>query len=307
MEKALLQKIILSVGGVVVAVLLLLLPSLRIPALDDATDSYFREAISKGGISYATCRVINASVTIIKESELHLQPAGVGLSLAVGQALDPINDMTERVSDVLVTAITSLGVQKLAYEIGISLAPPVLAVFLVLFAILIWFNTTKLVFLHKTVTRFALLIIIARFFLPLSSLANDFINTRFFAPQIEQANQQLALDSKELDKLKEFSLPNMGILGTASFLKEKSSDFKKALTAVANNMGDMINSLLALTFLYVGILLIQVVFLPLLAFFFLIKIVNALFDIHLPAEVLHHHMNHPENLDHPEHQKTTAA
>jgi hypothetical protein len=293
-KKALVQKISLSVGAVVVAVLLFLLPGLRVPALDDATDSYFREAISKGGISYATCRVINASVTIIKESELHLQPAGVGLSLAVGQALDPINDMTERVSDVLVTAITSLGVQKLAYEIGISLAPPVLAIFLLLFAAFIWSNNTRLIFLHKTVTRFALLIFIARFFLPLSSLANNFINTRFFAPQIEQANQQLALDSKELDKLKEFSLPNMGILGTASFLKEKSADFKNALAAVASNMGGMIESLLALTFLYVGILLIQVVFLPLLAFFFLIKIVNALFDIHLPAEVLHHHMNHPE-------------
>ncbi|MCI5122726.1 MAG: hypothetical protein D3908_16375, partial [Candidatus Electrothrix sp. AUS4] len=77
------------------------------------------------------------------------------------------------------------------------------------------------------------------------------------------------------------------------FLKEKSGELKNALAMVANNMGGIIESLLQLTFLYVGILLIQVVLLPLLAFFFLIKIVNALFDIHLPAEVLHHHMNHP--------------
>ncbi|MCI5151403.1 MAG: hypothetical protein D3916_18830, partial [Candidatus Electrothrix sp. MAN1_4] len=275
------------------AALLFFLPALKIPSLDKATDTYFQEVISKGGLSYATCRVINASVSIIKESSLHLEPAGIGLSLAVGQALDPIDDMTERLSDVLVTAITSLGVQKLAYEIGVSLAPTVLAVFLFFLAILVWFNNTKLIFLRKTVARFALLIIITRFFLPLSSLANNFINTNFFAPRIEQASQQLALDSKELDTLKEFSLPERGILGTASFLKEKSNDFKKALTAIASNMGGIINNLLTLTFLYVGIMLIQVVFLPLLAFFFLLKIVNALFDIHLPAEVLHHHMNHP--------------
>ena len=180
MKKAMLQKTVLSVGGIIAAVLLFLSPGLKIPVLDGATDNYFREAISKGGVSYAVCRVINASVSIIKESNLHMQPAGVGLSLAVGQALDPIDDMTERLSDILVTAITSLGVQKLAYEIGISLAPPVLAVFLFFFAVLIWFNSTKLVFLHKTVMRFALLIVIARFFLPLSSIANDFINTNFF-------------------------------------------------------------------------------------------------------------------------------
>ncbi|WPD20793.1 MAG: hypothetical protein Q3M24_20935 [Candidatus Electrothrix aestuarii] len=292
MKKTILQKGIFSALGIIAALLLFLSPSLKIPLMDTAADNYFREAISKGGISYATCRVINASISIIKESNLHLEPAGVGISLAVGQALDPIDDMTERLSDVLVTAITSLGVQKLAYEMGISLAPPVLAVFLFLLSLLVWFNSTKLVFLHKTVTRFALLILIARFFLPLSSLANEFINTNFFTPQIDEVSTKLALDSKKLDTLKEISLPD-GLFGTATFLKEKSGELKKALALVANNMGGIIESLLQLTFLYVGILLIQVVLLPLLAFFFLIKIVNALFDIHLPAEVLHHHMNHP--------------
>jgi hypothetical protein len=295
MKKAMLQKTVLSALGIIVAVLLFLSPGMKIPVLDGATDNYFREAISKGGISYAACRVINASVSIIKESNLHMQPAGVGLSLAVGQALDPIDDMTERLSDILVTAITSLGVQKLAYEIGISLAPPVLAVFLLLLAVLVWSNSTKLVFLHKTMTRFALLIVIARFFLPLSSIANDFINTNFFAPQIDTVSEKLALDSEGFDQLKDFSLPDNGIFGTASFLKEKSGEFKKAFAVIGNNMGGMIESLLQLTFLYVGILVIQVVLLPLLAFFFLIKIVNALFDIHLPAEVLHHHMNHPKS------------
>ncbi|CAK8720551.1 ABC transmembrane type-1 domain-containing protein [Candidatus Electrothrix aarhusensis] len=300
MKKAMLQKIILSALGIIVAVLLFLSPGLKIPVLDRATDNYFREAISKGGVSYAVCRVINASVSIIKESNLHLQPAGVGLSLAVGQALDPVDDLTERLSDILVTAITSLGVQKLAYEIGISLAPPVLAVFLFFFAVLIWFNSTRLVFLHKTVMRFALLIVIARFFLPLSSVANDFINTKFFTPQIDAVSKKLALDSKGFDQLKEFSLPNNGFFGTASLLKEKSGEFKKAFAVIANNMGGIIESLLQLTFLYVGILVIQVILLPLLAFFFLIKIVNALFDIHLPAEVLHHHMNHPSPGSEPE-------
>ena len=297
MKKAMLQKRVLSALGIIVAALLFLSPGLKIPVLDGATDNYFREAISKGGISYAACRVINASVSIIKESNLHMQPAGVGLSLAVGQALDPIDDMTERLSDILVTAITSLGVQKLAYEIGISLAQPVLAVFLLLLAVLVWFNvwfnSTKLVFLQKTVMRFALLIVIARFFLPLSSIANEFINTSFFTPQIDAVSKKLALDSEGFDNLKDFSLPDNGIFGTASFLREKSGEFKTAFAVIGNNMGGIIESLLQLTFLYVGILVIQVILLPLLAFFFLIKIVNALFDIHLPAEVLHHHMNHP--------------
>ena len=134
------RKILRSSVGVMIAIVLLFSSGSKIPVLDTMTDAYFRDAITKAGVAYATCRVINASVSIIKDSTLQLEPAGVGLSLAVGQALDPIDDMTERLSNVLVTAITSLGVQKLAYEISVSFAPPILAIFLFAMSILMWFE-----------------------------------------------------------------------------------------------------------------------------------------------------------------------
>lgn len=89
--------------------MLLFFPGLRLPIIDNTTDVHFHEAITKAGVTYATCRMINASVSIVKDSNLNLEPAGIGITLAIGQALDPIDDMTERVSDVIVTAITSLG------------------------------------------------------------------------------------------------------------------------------------------------------------------------------------------------------
>ena len=286
------QKTIISFTGVLIAILLFFSSGLRLPLLDTAADAYFREAITKGGVAYATCRVINASVSIVKESSLQLEPAGVGVSLAVGQALDPIDDMTERLSDVLVTAITSLGVQELAYEISVSLAPPILSIFLFTLSILSWFENDRLKSFQRTTMRFALLIVIARFCLPISSMANEFINNNFFNAQISDAIKELAVGSAELDKLKDFSLPEIdGVLGTiensASFLKRKSIELNNALVATVSNMGDIIENLLKLTFLYVGIFLIQVIILPLLSFFFLVKIINALFNTNIPL-ILHH-------------------
>ena len=200
------------------------------------TDTYFREAITKAGVAYATCRVINASVSIVKDSTLQLEPAGIGISLAVGQTLDPIDDMTERLSDVLVTAITSLGVQKLAYEISVSIVPPVLSIFLFALSILLWFENNRLMSLQKTITRVMIIIIIARFCLPISSAADEYLQKHFFADQISEANKKLAVGSAELDKLKDLSLPEIdGVLGTiensASFLKQKTTEFKNALVA----------------------------------------------------------------------------
>lgn len=286
------QKTLKSSVGIIIAILLFFSSGLRLPVLDTMTDTYFREAITKAATAYATCRVINASVSIVKDSSLQLEPAGVGISLAVGQALDPIDDMTERLSDVLVTAITSLGVQKLAYEISVSFAPPILSIFLFAISILIWFENERLTSLQKTITRLILLVIIARFFLPISSVADDYLHKHFFDDQISDANKKLAVGSAELNKLKDFSLPDIdGVLGTiensASFLKQKTTEFKNALVATVTNAGDIIDNLLKLTFLYVGVFLIQVVILPLLSFWFLVKIVNALFHTNLPVILKH--------------------
>lgn len=285
------QRTILSISGILVSILLFFSSGLKVPVLDTTADTYFREAITKGGIAYATCRIINASISIVKESGLHLEPAGVGVSLAVGQALDPIDDMTERLSDVLVTAITSLGVQKLAYEISVSIAPPILSIFLLVASILLLLNFERLKSFRKMIVRFSLLIIIARFCLPLSSLANEFLNNQFFNDRISSTNTQLSVGSAELNRLKDFSLPEVdGVLGTiensASFLKQKAIELNSALVSTASNMGDLIENLLKLTFLYVGIFIIQVIVLPLLSFVFLVKIFNTLFDAKMPM-VLH--------------------
>ena len=274
---------------------------LKLPVLDTTTGVYFREAITKAGVAYATCRVINASVSIVKDSSLQLEPAGVGVSLAVGQALDPIDDMTERLSDVLVMAITSLGVQKLAYEISVSLVPPILSIFLLALSIMIWFENKRLTSLQKTIVRFLLLIVIARFCLPISSMANEFVHKHFFADQISEANKELAIGTVEIDKLKDFSLPEIdGVLGTiensTSFLKRKSIEFKHALVATVSNMGAIIENLLKLTFLYVGIFLIQVIILPLLSFWFLVKTVNTLFHTNVPVIPDHSRPSKNENV-----------
>jgi hypothetical protein len=282
------RKIVKSSVGAAAAILLFLCAGLRLPVLDNTSDAYFREAIAKAGLAYATCRVINASVSIVKESSLNLEPAGIGVTFAVGQAVDPIDDMTERVSDVIVAAIASLGVEKLVCEIDTSLAPPLLAMLLFMSSALIWFKNKRIVAVQRTVTRFILLILIARFALPISAMANNYLQDHFFREKISNANKELAIGSAELEKLTKFSLPEMdGVVGTlknsSSFLKRKSLEFKNALVSVVNNAGHIIENLLTLIFLFVGVFLIQVIALPILVFWLLLKFANSLF--HTPLSL----------------------
>lgn len=278
------ENIKFSCLGIIIAIILFATSGIKVPLLDSNADSYFDEAITKAGVAYATCRAINASVSIVKESHLQLEPAGVGVSLAVGQALDPIDDMTERLSDVLVTAITSLGIQKLAYAISVTVVPRILAYCLLMLSIVMLIENNRMTRLQILLTRGMLFLVIARFCLPVSSIANSFIEKSYFSDQIVQANSELALGFSELDTLKDFSLPEIdGVLGTiensSAFLKKKSTEFKDALMFSLNNTGKIIDNLLQLMFLYVGIFLIQVILLPLLVFWVFVKTGNALFPL----------------------------
>lgn len=286
------QKATISAVGIVMAIALFFASGTRIPLLDTKTEAYFNNAITKAGLAYATCRAINASVSVIKDSSLQLEPAGVGVSLAVGQVLDPIDDMTERLSDVLVTAITSLGVQKLSYEIGVSLAPQVFAVFLLLLSVLVLFENERTAPLRRVAARILILIAVLRFCLPLSSIANEYIYSNYFEEQISKANNELTLHSEVFDQLGKIVIPEAGgfwgtLENSTSLIKSISIQLRNALRASVASMGEIIENLLNLTFLYVGIFLIQVIVFPVSVFWFFIKIANTLFQTHFPVVLSH--------------------
>jgi heme exporter protein D len=67
---------------------------------------------------YAVARGLNAVVSMAQGTELSIEPLGVGVTLAPGEILDPLNDLIEQVSSVLLIASASLGMQKIVVAVG---------------------------------------------------------------------------------------------------------------------------------------------------------------------------------------------
>lgn len=270
--------------------LLLFSPNLTVPGLDEQADEYFSQSITKAGVAYATCRVMNGSISVLQESQLQVEPAGIGLSIAVGQALDPINDMIERTSNVLVTSITSLGVQKLVYEISVSIVPRMLGSLLLLFSLLILIPGVRFRTFQMQLAKMMILLLIARLCLPLSALANTYLSTNYIEPEINSARTELALGSAQLDRFTEFTLPEVDgfkktMENSAVFIKRKSLEFKETFISLTTHAGAIVENLLALTFLYIGLFLVQVILLPLLMFWGMAKTANALLHTNIPMLV----------------------
>jgi len=81
---------------------------------DNKTDQHINELLVNAGTAYGVSRGLNAVVSVIQESDINIV---IG-NLALGEALDPVNDIVEKFSHVMLMSITSLGIQKFIYKIG---------------------------------------------------------------------------------------------------------------------------------------------------------------------------------------------
>ena len=82
-------------------------------SLDRYSQDYLDDALVSGGLVYATARGINAAVSVLQGTEI--TPAVA--TFTVGEVLDPVNDLIERFSGMLLLALGSLALQKILLEI----------------------------------------------------------------------------------------------------------------------------------------------------------------------------------------------
>src|SRR5690606_16603911 len=86
--------------------------------LDTPASERVDAGLKRALASFATARALNAVISVAQGTELSAQPLGVGVNVAPGQVLDPVNDMVEQFSNLMLVASVSFGVQKVLIGIG---------------------------------------------------------------------------------------------------------------------------------------------------------------------------------------------
>ena len=97
----------LVIGALAVFLLAVQIVGWDRPATVEYADATFKRAL----VAFGVARGINAAISVLQESEVRVG-VGVGASVKPGQALDPVNDLVERFSWVmLVTSIAAFAVK----------------------------------------------------------------------------------------------------------------------------------------------------------------------------------------------------
>lgn len=168
-------------------------------AVENATAAHLDASLTNTLVAYGVARALNAGISVVQESELDISPAGLGVTLAAGQVLDPLNDIIERFSWLLLVCAASLGVQRVLLTMGLQVGSGVLLpIALALTLAAIWAPRVGRISLSRIATTAVAASLIVMFAVPLATLANRWTYNAFLAQTYESSMDVVRASEEEI-------------------------------------------------------------------------------------------------------------
>ena len=170
--------------------------------IDRSGESQLDDAFTRALIGFGIARTLNGVISVAQGTEFAVQPAGIGVNFSPGEILDPVNDLVERFSWVMLAASTSLGIQQILLKAssweGISYLFAGAAVFWFLIRLQSGGAAGRLA---TIASRILLAMVLIRFLIPVGALANDWVFQQFLQPKYEESSEQLASASERIREI----------------------------------------------------------------------------------------------------------
>jgi hypothetical protein len=185
------------------SILILVIAGLALSGFADrVSGDYAEQALTRALTTYAIARTLNGVISVAQGTEIAVEPAGVGVTMTPGQILDPVNDLIERFSSVMLVAASSIGLQLLLLEIlsSIVMTLAVLAGLTVWFGA-IWSEPVRKSKYTAPILRLAAVVLFARFVVPVVIIGSNLIFDAFLVEKHDQAAIELQGTTREVQEL----------------------------------------------------------------------------------------------------------
>lgn len=236
--------------------------------IDRASEEQADNALKNALVTFAVARTLNGVVSAAQGTEVALEPGGVGVVLSVGEILDPINDLIERFSAVMLIAASSLGLQTLLLNItswwGVT---AFLLVAAAGFLAVIWAPRSVAARYAQPALRVLLILLFVRFAVPVLIVGTTIISDRFLAPEQEAATAILRDTTADIERINDETrtttageqslMDRLGEMIDESLESMRVGDRIKELRESASNAAEHVVSLIA-------IFVLQTILLPVL-------------------------------------------
>ena len=273
------------------SVLLLVVAVSSLTSIDRYAEGEYESLFQRAFITFALARTLNGVISAVQGTELALQPAGVGVTLTPGEVLDPVNDLVERFSWIMLGATISLGVQQVLLDVGqwwgVRLLVALLGVGW------LWLRLRSAApgsgsgtrNAEKTMLRVLIVVLFIRFAVPVAIIANEALYHLFLETRYVESTQVIEAAGDELerqDRGGEAAAGDPGSVEEPGFLESlgrgfgstrEALDFRQRLEAMQARAADLIEHLIQLSVVFI----LQTGILPIVFLWIFLQLFKQLF------------------------------
>jgi len=235
----------------------------------DVIDRSFNQAL----IVFGSAKALNAVISLAQGTEINLPFVVV----AVGEVLDPINDLVEQFSLIMLASLVSLGIQKILLNfVSNDFFNLTLIISILVFNIFLFLKFKNIESIKNMALKLTLILLFLRFSIPFVAYLNEYSYDYFIKPQynIEQLNETILNTKDEISKINLESVEEKesGFFEKfrqkfdMTFYEKKVDEYKDAVDSSSDNIVDLIivfifqTILLPLFYLFVFYILLKKLF-----------------------------------------------
>ena len=249
--------------------------------LDAISTGQVDAGLKRALVTFATARMLNAVISVAQGTDVAIEPAGIGVKFAPGEILDPINDLVEQFSTLMLFASISFGIQKILITLGGHwVVSATLSAAVVLWSV--WHLSGR--HIPEWCTKLLLITLVLRFAVPLVTVGSNELFQQFLANDYEQSQTVLASGAADVGNMaaldpKPQSQENQGLLDRWKGMVP-NVDVKERLAHVKESAEQWAEKMINLMVVF----LLQTLIFPLLLLWGLASFAKSLL-VPLPAKI----------------------
>lgn len=235
--------------------------------VDRLAEQEYEQLFQRALVTFALARTLNGVISAVQGTELALQPAGVGVTLTPGEILDPVNDLVERFSWIMLGATISLGVQQVLLDVGQwwGLRAALALVALAWLVLRLRGGGMSGEAWRRALLRVLVVMVFLRFAVPLTMIVNEAAYRLFLEPRYAESTQVIESAGAEIGAAVEATEAGSGEGGEAGaeepgWLEQlgrgldstrEALDFRERLELIRKRAADWIEHLVQLSVVFI--------------------------------------------------------
>lgn len=196
------------------------------------TDATFKRAL----IAFGIAKGLNGVISVAQGTEVALQPAGIGVNFTPGQILDPVNDVIEQFSWIMLASTASVGVQKILLAISQwPLFSYSVIVLLLLALASYWYQPLSHSSWRPLLFKVMLVMVFLRFSVPLIAISSEFTYEEFLSEQYAEATLELERTTDKVSEINNNAKPVITQTTDSSIVEKIKELYGSAAAAIDIN------------------------------------------------------------------------